>query len=159
MESEDKEMWVSKYEHTRKLLKPHANEIYKYKDGHIYYINTGGNWQVDSVAGLRNFDVYDRSRVYQYLANEGNLESDLTNTRRLLSSKSLLDQRKLSNISAALQPIIVESRKKDQEEIERRQKKFETLKPMDGPLGTNDLPGVKRWSNSFPTPSPDSCCS
>ena len=150
MESEDKEMWVSKYEHTRKLLKPHANEIYKYKDGHIYYINTGGNWQVDSVAGLRNFDVYDRARVYQHLANEGKLEGDLTSLRQLLSSKSILDQRKLSNISAALQPLVVESRKKDIEELERRQKKFETLKPMDGPLGTNDLPGLKDGVTLFP---------
>ena len=146
----DKNIWVSKYEHTRKLLKPHANEIYKYKDGFIYYINTGGNWQVDSVAGLRNFDLYDHDRVYRHLSYEGDLDRDLVNARQQLSSKSLLDQRKLANISAALQPDILDTRKKQVEEIKRRQSKFETLKPLDGPLGTNDLPGLKSGVTLFP---------
>ena len=51
-DADEKELWVSKYEHTRKLLKPHANEIYKYQDGFIYYINTGGNWQSEAVLAL-----------------------------------------------------------------------------------------------------------
>ena len=143
---DEKELWVSKYEHTRKLLKPHANEVYKYKDGFIYYINTGGNWQSETVTGLRDLDIDDRDRIHKYL--EG--ESDLIEGRKSLSNKSLQEQRKLHNIAAALQPSVIASRKKDLDEIERRQKKLETLKPTDGPLGTNDLPGLKEGVTLFP---------
>ena len=145
-DADEKELWVSKYEHTRKLLKPHANEIYKYQDGFIYYINTGGNWQSEAVAGLRNLDAEDRDRIYKHLIGM----DDLKGKRQSLSTKSLLDQRKLPNIAAALQPHVLENHKKDQDDIDRRQKKLETIKPTDGPLGTNDLPGLKDGVTLFP---------
>jgi SNF2 family DNA or RNA helicase len=141
-----KEVWVSKYEHTRKLLKPHANEIYKYEKGNIYYINTSGNWQSESVAGLRSLDVDDRDRISRHLATN-NINTDLKKT---LSSKSLREQQKLSNIASALQPYVNETRKKDLDSIDRRIKKTATLKPTDGPLGANDLPGLKKNVVLFP---------
>ena len=143
---DEKELWVSKYEHTRKLLKPHANEIYKYQNGFIYYINMGGNWQSESVSGLRNLDIDDKERIYKHLIGS----EDLKSKRQTLPSKSLLEQRKIPNMAAALQPHVLENRKKDQEDIERRRKKLETLKPTDGPLGTNDLPGLKDGISLFP---------
>jgi len=147
---DEKEVWVSKYEHTRKLLKPHANEIYKYHDGILYYINSGGNWQTESFTGMRKLDLDDRIRIYQQLASEGKLDRDLTVERQSLSTKSFYDQRKLGNIAAALQPTIRNSAKADLEDMDRRKKKSDTLRPTDGPLGTNDLPGLKKGVELFP---------
>jgi hypothetical protein len=144
----EKEIWVAKYEHTRKLLKPHANEIYKYQNGVIYYINSSGNWQSDSVAGLRNLDADDRDRIHRYVTFSPDMVT--SKQRETLASKSLHEQRKLPNIAAALQPSVLGSRKKDADDIERRRKKLETLKPTDGPLGTNDLPGLKKGVSLFP---------
>lgn len=149
-ESEEKADWVSKYEHTRKLLKPHAGEIYKYKDGFIYYINSGGNWQVECVYGMRKLDIVDRERIYQHLVQTGEVTSDLKEKRQLLSSKPFLEQRKLDHIAHALQPHVTAERKKDSSEIDRLQKKLATLKPTDGPLGVNDLSGLRKGVDLFP---------
>lgn len=145
-----KELWVSKYEHTRKLLKSHANEIYKYQDGLLYYINSGGNWQTEAIPGLRNLDIDDRLRVYRHLDSEGLLDHDLSQVRHGLSSKSLLEQRKFENMAAVLQPNVQKQAKEDLDEFDRRKKKLETLRPTDGPLGTNDLPGLKKGVTLFP---------
>lgn len=147
---DEKEVWVSKYEHTRKLLKPHANEIYKYQNGLLYYINSGGNWQTESLTGVRKLDLDDRMRIYQHLVSEGILDYDLSPSRQLLATRSLHDQRKLVNMASALQPAIKATMKDDLAEFERRKKKTETLRPTDGPLGTNDLPGLKKDVTLFP---------
>ena len=147
---DDKAVFVSKYEHTRKLLKPHANEIYKYQDGIIYYINSGGNWQTENVAGLRDLDIDDRHRIYQYLKSKGKTDSDLKDERQAISSKSLHDQGKLATLAAALQPHVMEMAKQDLDDLDRRKKKLDTLTPLDGPLGVNDLPGLKKGVTLFP---------
>lgn len=149
-EPDDKELWVSKYEHTRKLLKPHANEIYKYQDGVIYYVNTGGNWQTESVNGIRDLDIDDRLKLYHHLDTEGLLDQDLTESKYQLALKSLQDQKKLAAIAPALQQHIKDTSKEDLADYDRRQKKLETLRPTDGPLGTNDLPGLKKGVELFP---------
>jgi SNF2 family DNA or RNA helicase len=149
-EPEDKELWVSKYEHTRKLLKPHANEIYKYHDGVVYYVNTGGNWQTETVNGIRKLDIDDRLKFYHHLDTEGLLDQDLTESKYQLALKSLLDQRKLATIAPALQQHVKDTLKEDLDDYDRRQKKLETLRPTDGPLGTNDLPGLKKGVELFP---------
>jgi len=147
---DEKELWVSKYEHTRKLLKPHANEIYKYDDGLIYYINSGGNWQTESAPGLRKLDLDDRIRIQKHLESQDDLDDVLKTKRKLLYSKSFQDQRKLDTLSSALHPPIAASAKKDLETYDRRKQVQENLKPTDGPLGTNDLPGLKKHVVLFP---------
>lgn len=145
-----KDVWVSKYEHTRKLLKPHAHEIYKYQDDFVYYINSGGNWQAESTAGMKPLDIDDRLRIYNHLDAEGLLDQDMTDSRYQLPLKSQLEQRKLPNIAAALQPHIQETYKDDLDEFNRRKSKIETLKPHDGPLGVNELAGLKQGVTLFP---------
>lgn len=145
---DEKEIWVSKYEHTRNLLKPHANEIYKYQDGIIYYINSGGNWQAESAIGIRNLDLDDRIRVQNHLV--GKTADETKTERQFLYTKSFQDQRKLENMAAAMQPSVAASAKKDLEEYDRRKTTTANIKPTDGPLGTNDLPGLKKNVVLFP---------
>lgn len=145
-----KEAFVSKYEHTRKLLRPHAHEIYKYQNGMIYYISRDGNWQSESLYGLRDLDLDDRLRIQSHLLANNEMDDNLADRRQSLFQKPIQEQKRLENISAALQPAVKDSLKKDTDDFERRQKKTETLRPADGPLGANDLPGLKKEVVLFP---------
>jgi len=144
----EKDMWVSKYEHTRKLLKSHAHEIYKYQDGLIYYINSGGNWQTETALGIRDLDLDDRIRIQKYLT--GKTAEEMKSQRQFLYTKSFQERRSPENMAAALQPAIADSAKTDTEEYERRKQVTANIKPTDGPLGTNDLPGLKKNVVLFP---------
>lgn len=147
---DDKEIWVSQYEHTRKLLKPHAGEIYKFHNGIVYYINSGGNWQCENLHGLRSLDLDDRIRIKNHLKVEGQYEGDLASHRQGLAKKSFLDSRKLINLAPALQSYIRQNEKDDIDTFDRRKKKLETLRPSDGPLGRNDIAGLKDGVTLFP---------
>jgi SNF2 family DNA or RNA helicase len=145
----DKQIWASKFEHTRKLLKPHANEIYKYANNFVYYINTGGNWQIEDASGFRDIDLDDRIRVHKFLEdNHGG--QDLRAHREELTNKALHDRFKLDHIAAAMQPEVMSNIKKDLETYDKRKKKFASIRPSDGPLGTNDLPGLREGVSLFP---------
>jgi SNF2 family DNA or RNA helicase len=145
----EKQMWASKYEHTRRLLKPHANEIYKYANGFLYYINTGGNWQIEDASGYRSLDLDDRVRIHRFLEQKHGGQ-DLREQRETLWEKALHDRFKLDHVAAAMQPEVLSSIKKDLEEYEKRKARFASLRPSDGPLGTNDLPGLKKGITLFP---------
>ncbi len=146
----EKKLWVDKYEHTRKLLKPHANEVYKYDNRNLYFINSGGNWQLVPVNGLRNFDIQDRQRVRTQLESTGSLTRDLTKMRHLLSSKSLLDRKKIENLSVALQHEVVSNAKDDVDVLERQNSHVKTLKPSDVSITAAALPGLKTGVSLFP---------
>jgi len=147
---EERRRIASKYEHTKKLLKPHANEIYKYENDKVYYINKGGNWQSQDVPALRDLDAEDRQRIYRKIANTGRLTTNLRGTRARLHEKSFYDKTSLETLAPAFQPHVIKSKDSDLKALEDKKRKFESLTPLKGPLGAKDMPGLKAGVELFP---------
>lgn len=145
------ELYHGEFDHTQKLLKPHANEIYGFDGVHIYYINNQGSWQGQDASSLRDLDIDDRLRISNYLKREGLLE----NPHRLFAKKDRISDIAFQDRSSmrTLAPLLYEAVKKspdDQDTYNRRLSKLSTLNPKDGPLGPMDLPGLKPGTELLP---------
>ena len=65
-------------ETSRRMLKPHAYQVYKYENDHLYFVNLKGNWEAAPLGGLRDIDAQDRRRVRQFLSSSGRESVDLS---------------------------------------------------------------------------------
>lgn len=131
---------------TRRLLKPHAHEIYRYADDTIYFINGLGNWQAWYVPGLRTLDHHDRIR----LARLAGPRDDHRATRDKMPGVDIATRHRADVAASLMEP---ELRRRFQDDIKVRDQKaqrFRNLKPHDGPLGARDLPGLKPGVEFFP---------
>lgn len=147
---DERKKWAAKIEYTKKLLKPHAHEIFKYADNKIFYVNSFGQWQFENVPSLRSLDAIDRQRIYKKLEDEGRLSTNFRNARADLHKASTYDKFHIGTLLPALQPHVVESAKEDKEEIDNKLKRLKTLTPFNGPLGEKDLPGLRKGVSLFP---------
>jgi SNF2 family DNA or RNA helicase len=145
------ELYWEEFDHTQKLLKPHANEIYGFDGVHIYYINNQGYWQTYDASSLRDLDMDDRLRISTFLKKEGLLQ----NPHRLFLKKERISDLNFQDRSSmkTLAPVLFEHLKKnpdDPDSYNRRLSKLSTLNPKDGPLAPADLPGLKEGTELLP---------
>lgn len=145
------ELYWEAFDHTQKMLKPHASEIYGFDGVHLYYINNQGYWQTSDVSSFRDLDMDDRRRISSFLKKEGLLE----NPHKLFIKKERLSDLAFTDRSSmkTLAPILFEATKNhihDEDTYNRRLSKLSTLNPKSGPLGPSDLPGLKKGVELLP---------
>ena len=135
-------------ESTRRLLKPHAHEIYRYADDTLWFINGLGNWQAWYVPGLRTIDHHDRLRLARLAGQQ-----DPEHHRAVREQLHMVDIGARHRVSAVASLVEPEVRRRFADDVKLRDQKaarFRNLKPHDGPLKTGDLPGLKPGTQFFP---------
>ena len=147
----ERESYKRSFETTQKLLRPHANEIYGYRDEQeLLIINGMGCWQSEYLPGLRGLDEYDIARIHKLLVKEKYTKDDLRSRRESLGTESINEKFYLDTLAPALEPFVMKEADAARKVIEDRQSKHKNLSPKIGPLGSRDMPGLRDGTELFP---------
>lgn len=147
------------YKGTQALLKAHAGDLYEVdvNKGYLYYISSSGNWLMSYVPGLRKIDMHDRLRMVQFCKDKLGLDPlnsedqlALRNEALSFGTLSMQDRFRMEKFVPILAPMLARTNKEDVDAYTEAQEKLKKLKPTDGPLGADDLPGLRAGVNFFP---------
>jgi SNF2 family DNA or RNA helicase len=135
-------------EKTKRLLKPHAYQPYKYENDRLFFINSKGCWEAVWLAGLRDIDLHDRNRIREILKNIP--EDELEKQKHDLFKLHPLERFAADNMAVALEREVRRRNSKDEDEYSKLQERNETRSALDGPLGAADLPGLRSGVKFLP---------
>lgn len=136
-------------ENTRRLLKPHALEVFAAENDMVSFVTKTGRWQTIMIAGNRKLDVWDRDRIYRF-ADTWGLVDDVAAMRAARESfyrKPMQERFDLEDLVPVLIEEVLAQREKDVAEIEARVKASKTAKPSDG---LDAVPGLREGVQFLP---------
>lgn len=136
-------------EHTHKVLKPFAYEIFKIEDDLVSFVTKSGKWQAINLAGNRKLDLWDKERIYNFAEKKGLLDSPdlLAEAKRSFYKKPMQERFDLEDLAPILLDEVLATWEKDKVELNKLIDSSASKKPTDG---LDPIPGLNEGVEFLP---------
>lgn len=142
---------------THTLLRAHVGEIYDVSpEGMVFYIGSSGQWQMEHFPGMRPLDDDDKRRLLKLAETYKEFPEKLRKDREDFARQPLIYRMEISDqegaipITSVLAPALMAEEEAVNKRFLDRQMVQKKLTPSKGPLGADDLPGLKPGVELFP---------